>query len=442
MCFFENAFDLLPQRRSNIGIIEDLDAATLDEARAFHQAYYGPDTAALIVAGNFDVANLRALVDKYFAAIPRRARPQPVAIATREARRTTPRNVAATAPTVPLPALGTIYQLPEATHADWPALTVLDAVLSAGENSRLQQALVRTGKAVQAAEMLFSSQEGGFLSTFALASPAADQAEIARLIAAEIERVRAEPVAEEELREARNELFSAALTRRETPAGPRLRARRSPGDPRRRARGGPPAAGYRPGHRGRRAAGRARMVAAGRRGDVHLHARFAAGRRVTPTRCRCRASARVPPAVGEPAVLRDEASRQAAAAARGGARIAKPEIVEATLANGIRVVSAQTGTVPLATMSVVLPGGTATDPADKAGLSELAAVIANKGTPTRTAEQIAATLESLGASMGASPGADGVVFSVTAPAANLAAAGEVMADVIRNASYPDAERRA
>ena len=40
------------------------------------------------------------------------------------------------------------------------------------------------------------------------------------------------------------------------------------------------------------------------------------------------------------------------------------------------VVSAQTGTVPLATMSVVLPGGTATDPADKAGLSELAAVIA------------------------------------------------------------------
>ena len=68
--FFENAFDLLPQRRSNIGIIEDLDAATLDEARAFHQAYYGPDTAALIVAGNFDVANLRALVDKYFAAIP------------------------------------------------------------------------------------------------------------------------------------------------------------------------------------------------------------------------------------------------------------------------------------------------------------------------------------------------------------------------------------
>ena len=51
-----------------IGSIADLDAATLDDARAFHQAYYGPDTATLIVAGNFDVARLRALVDQYFAA--------------------------------------------------------------------------------------------------------------------------------------------------------------------------------------------------------------------------------------------------------------------------------------------------------------------------------------------------------------------------------------
>src|SRR6478735_5974039 len=67
----ENGYDVLPERRSGIGSIAQLDAATLADARAFHEAYYGPDTATLIVAGNFDMANLKALVSKYFAPIPR-----------------------------------------------------------------------------------------------------------------------------------------------------------------------------------------------------------------------------------------------------------------------------------------------------------------------------------------------------------------------------------
>ncbi|MCZ8170959.1 MAG: pitrilysin family protein, partial [Brevundimonas sp.] len=58
----ENAFDAMPQRRPVIGSIEQLDAAKLDDARAFHQAYYGPDTATLIVSGNFDPAKLKGMV--------------------------------------------------------------------------------------------------------------------------------------------------------------------------------------------------------------------------------------------------------------------------------------------------------------------------------------------------------------------------------------------
>lgn len=436
--FHENAFDVLPQRRTNIGVIEDLDAATLDEARAFHQAFYGPDSATLIVAGNFDVATLRALVNTYFAAIPMRARPQPIALATREARRTTPRSVAATAPTVPLPALGTIYQLPEANHPDMPALAVLDAVLSAGENSRLQRTLVRSGKAVQAAETLFSSEEGGFLATFAIATPGADQAEIAGLVAAELERLRTEPVAEDQLREARNQLFAAALTRRETPAGRAIElgeALMTQGDAR--------AADRRLQAIGEVTAADVQRVAREwlrPEGAVTFTYTQGPGGAASYTNpAPMPRFATLPQPVGEPAVLRDEASRQAPPPPAVAPRVARSEIVEGRLANGVRVVATQTGTVPLATMSVVLPGGTATDPADKAGTAELSAMIASKGTTTRTSEQIAATLESLGASMSAAPSADGVVFNLTAPAANLAAAGDILADVIRNASYPDAE---
>ena len=66
----ENVYDVLPHRRPTIGSIADLNSATLDDARAFHEAYYGPDTATLIVAGNFDPAKLDALVDRYFGRDP------------------------------------------------------------------------------------------------------------------------------------------------------------------------------------------------------------------------------------------------------------------------------------------------------------------------------------------------------------------------------------
>jgi len=47
-----------PYARPGIGSIEDLDAATIDDVRAFHATYYRPDNAILVVAGNFDPAQL------------------------------------------------------------------------------------------------------------------------------------------------------------------------------------------------------------------------------------------------------------------------------------------------------------------------------------------------------------------------------------------------
>ena len=405
----------------------------------------GRTRPTLIVAGNFDLANLRALVDKYFAAIPQRARPQPVEIAAREAaphgaaprRRDRPQRAAARGRRdLPAAEVGPC--------ADWPALTVLDAVLSAGENSRMHRALVRTGKAVEAAEILVSSQEGGFLPIYALLNPADRPGRRSpRLIAAEIERVRAEPIGEAELREAKNQIF-AGRTRQ-----PRDRLGRAfelgealvtDGDA---ARGRPPAAADRRGHRRRRPAGRARMACAGQRGHIHLHARQRrAGELCQPgadagASARCRPPWERPPSSTTKPAARPPPPPGAAPADREARRSSK-----AALANGIRLVSAQTGSVPLATMSVVLPGGTATDPAGKAGLAELAAVIADKGTADALGRADRRHAREPGGVDGRFAGPDGVFFSVTAPAANLAAAGEVMADVIRNATLSRRRARA
>ena len=83
--------------------------------------------------------------------------------------------------------------------------------------------------------------------------------------------------------------------------------------------------------------------------------------------------------------------------------------------------------------------GASTDPRAKAGLATLAANLATKGTATRSAETIAAEMERLGAELSASAGPDGTILFVTAPAANLEAAGRVLADVVQNATFPTDE---
>ena len=55
------SYDVHPYARPGIGSIEDLDAATIDDVRAFHATYYRPDNAVLVVAGNFDQAAARPL---------------------------------------------------------------------------------------------------------------------------------------------------------------------------------------------------------------------------------------------------------------------------------------------------------------------------------------------------------------------------------------------
>ncbi len=438
LVFAENGFDILPNRRPGIGNIEELDATTLDDARAFHQAYYGPDTATVIVAGNFETANLRALMDKYFAAIPRRANAIPLEIAERESRRTQPRSLVATAPNVPLPVVGYLWQLPPQTHPDVAAVSVLDAIMSSGQNSRLYNALVRTGKAVQAQEFANTSEEGGYFVSFAILSPTADQDEVSSLLTAEFERLRTEPVTDAELREAKNEWVSSALSRRETARGRAFElgeALVSTGDPR---------------FADRLLADIAKVSAADvmRVAQTWLTPESVVAMRYVAGEANPSSYANpvpmptfrtVPDAAGKPALLNDEAARQAPPAPGPVPVVDRAPLIQTTLDNGIKLVTTQTGEVPLATITVVLPGGTSADPAGKAGVAEMTAELADKGTATRSAEEIAQTLESLGATLSASAGADGTFISLTAPTGNLDAAGAVLSDVIRNAVFPESE---
>src|SRR6201996_6546539 len=91
-----------PYHRPSIGSIEDLDAATIDDVRAFHQAYYRPDNAALIVVGNFDEAQLDGWSAKSRGPLPTPAEPVTRVTAV-EPPRTKPGVFNGYGPNVPLP---------------------------------------------------------------------------------------------------------------------------------------------------------------------------------------------------------------------------------------------------------------------------------------------------------------------------------------------------
>src|SRR5690606_12879622 len=203
-------------RRPGIGSIEELDASTLYDVRRCHATYYRPDNAMLIVAGNFDQAQLDAWGDEYFAPLQPPSTPLPVND-VREPEPTGPRQATFHAPNVPLPAVVLAWNTVAYRDADRPALTVLDGILSTGESSRLYRSLVYEQQiAAQASSSPDFAQQAGNLTAYAImADGQTPEAGIAAL-EAEIARFRDAPVTAEELAEAKNELVANALRGRET----------------------------------------------------------------------------------------------------------------------------------------------------------------------------------------------------------------------------------
>lgn len=434
----ENAYDTMPHRRPGIGSIEDLDSATLDDARAFYEAYYGPDTATLIVAGNFQMNELRGLVDRYFADIPPRANPVDLALESNEPQPSGPRIVNATAPNVPLPVIGGVWKGPPTTHPDAAALEVMSVILDGGENSRLNNSLIRSGQAVQAFGGASMFREAGQINIFAVVRGAEQMETAGAMLNAEIERLRTEPVTSAELIEAKNEIIASTLRRRETARGRAFElgeALVSSGDPdfadKRLAEIGDVTA-----------ADVMRVAAKYLDPDTRVTVTYTAGEDDPSTYANpvpMPEFRTLPSAVGEIRQVKPEGERQSPPGPGDAPVVTAPEIVEGTLSNGISVVAVQTGNVPIATISMLVPGGSKTDPREKAGIAQMAASLADKGINGMNAEAIAARFESLGASFGGGAGSDGTSFSLTAPVANLDAAGTLAADIVKGAIYPEDE---
>lgn len=123
------------------GDLHDIEAATLEDSKAFFDKYYSPKNAVLVVTGDFEEAQAKTWIDKYFAGIPAQA-PDPIPDLS-EPRQTEERTVTRTDKLAKKPAIGFGYQMPTRGTPEYYAMGLIDQILLQGEDSILYQELVK-----------------------------------------------------------------------------------------------------------------------------------------------------------------------------------------------------------------------------------------------------------------------------------------------------------
>lgn len=110
-----------------------------------------------------------------------------------------------------------------------------------------------------------------------------------------------------------------------------------------------------------------------------------------------------------------------------------------TLSNGLQVIAVSHHEQPAISIRLIVRAGSTEDPADKPGVASLVAALLDQGTKTRSAEQIAHTIDSIGGAMGAGSGSDLTFVNAAVMKDSLDTGLDLVADVVRNPAFAPEE---
>jgi predicted Zn-dependent peptidase len=189
-----------PFHHSLIGSMSDLDAASLEDIAQFFTTYYTPDNAVLSIAGDFDPADARAMVERHFGPIPRGGAKPPLPDMTlpptygRPVREVVPDDVV-------LPRLFVAFRSPVFGSAEYYAASIASAILGLKKGSRLYRVLVRDRQiASDAQAFTYDLTKGSDLLVLDVtARPETSPEELERAVHAEIDRMQSGGVTAEEV---------------------------------------------------------------------------------------------------------------------------------------------------------------------------------------------------------------------------------------------------
>ena len=405
-----------PYHTDVIGLHEDLSAASLDDVKEFFRMYYSPNNLSLVIAGDFDPAEAKRLVEKYFGAI------QPGPALDRPARQTVTLDGEK--------AVEVRDRVPqERTYFGWHTpgyfapgdaeLELVATILTDGLSARLNKALLYDR---QLASNVVAFQSGqpisGAFMMWATARPGANLNEIEQIVTSEIARLAKEGPTAEELNRAKIKWESGFISGLEGIGGFGGKSdllnqyNTFLGDP-----------------------GKFEQDIA-RHNSVTAESVRAAVDKYLNTKNRVLIRFR-PETSGKPSNVAIDRTKEPAL---GGDKPFKaPDVKSAKLENGLEVFVVEKPELPKVAVNLATRAGSIADPTPKAGLASMTNRLMRRGTKTRDAIKIDETMGNLGATLFGGAGKENASLGTEVLKRNLNSALEVMADVSLNPSFPASE---
>ena len=414
---FENLFPYRhPYANDVIGVHEDLAAATLDDVKEFFRTYYTPNNLSLAIVGDFDPAEAKRLVTKYFGPIPagpaldRPAKGMP---------RLDGERVIEVRDRVPQERTYFAWISPAFFDEGDAELTLATTILTSGLSARLNKTLVYDKQLASDTGAFQSGQPvAGAFVLWATARQGADLSQIERIVTEEIARLARDGPTEEELARARTKWEFNFVTGLERIGGFGGKAdvlnqyNTYLGDP------------------GRLEADFARYrnasVASVRRSvATHLDTRNRLLVRFRPETSTRQTDAQI--------------DRTQAPALGGDKPFSAPAVQAATLPNGLQVLVVPRPELPKVTVSIAARAGSVYDPEGKGGLASMTMRVIRRGTTTRDALQIDTALGDLGTTLQAGASRERAQLAFEVLKRNLAPALAIVADVALRPSFAAAD---
>ncbi len=410
----ENLFALgHPYHTDVIGSHEDLTAASQDDVKDFFRTYYTPNNMSLVVAGDFDIAEAKKLIEKYFGTIP----PGP----------------ALARPVKSMPFLDgeKVVEVNdritlERTYFGWisPAffdagdaeLELVAAILTDGLSARLNKALLYDKQLASDVVAFQNGQPlGGAFMMWATARPGVDLSQIEQIINSEIARLAKDGPTAEELNRAKTKWEFGFISGLERIGGFGGKSdllnqyNTFLGDP-----GKFDVDLMR--HRNVTAEGVKMAV------DKYLNNKNRVTLHFRPEKS------------GQPSNV---ALDRAKVPALGGDKaFIAPAVKSAKLENGMEIFVVEKPEIPKVAVSLVSRAGSVADPNNKAGLASITNRMMRRGTKTRNAIQIDETLGNLGTGILGGIGKESASLNLEVLKRNLNDALAVLSDVTLNPSFP------
>ncbi len=197
-----------PYNWTVIGSMEDLTSATLKDVHAFHQKWYRPNNATLVVAGDFDRKQTKTLIEKYFGEIPAGeplADPEPIPVTLSQTKRAFHEDNFAKAPE-----LNMVFPTIEEYHKDMYALDVLGDLFARGKKAPLYRVIVEEKKLAPGASAYNGSQEiAGAFRIGVRAFPNTNLTDVEKAIQEAFQRFETEKFTEADLKRIKTRIRTA-----------------------------------------------------------------------------------------------------------------------------------------------------------------------------------------------------------------------------------------